>query len=97
MNNPPGEEPKPMIWDIPSWMTRGQYRVLEGFADPEIITVLTPSIVAYNLGFSRTHASRSIDELQEHGLVEKVERGKYRATDRGRAFIDGELDADDLE
>nr|WP_243700388.1 winged helix-turn-helix domain-containing protein [Halorussus pelagicus] len=38
-------------------------------------------------------------ELADHGLLEKVEgkRGYYRITDRGRAYLAGDLDAEDLE
>ncbi len=42
---------------------------------------------------------RRLRELAEHGLLEKAEdkRGYYRITDRGRAYLAGELDADELE
>lgn len=38
--------------------------------------------------------------LAEHGLLEKTDGGKgspYKITEKGRAYLEGELDADDLE
>lgn len=35
--------------------------------------------------------------LREYGLVERISRGLYRLTDDGRAYLDEELDASDLE
>jgi hypothetical protein len=35
--------------------------------------------------------------LARHGLLERVHRGLYRLTDDGRAYLDEELDASDLE
>ncbi|ELY80191.1 hypothetical protein C486_09305 [Natrinema gari JCM 14663] len=37
--------------------------------------------------------------LVDHGLLERVDedRGYYRITERGRQYLEGELDAEDLE
>ncbi|AFO57914.1 hypothetical protein NJ7G_2685 [Natrinema sp. J7-2] len=37
--------------------------------------------------------------LVDHGLSERVDedRSYYRITDRGRAYLNGELESDDLE
>lgn len=58
---------------------------------------LTPAVIAENIDKSRTHVSRRLSDLTDHGLVEKPKRGYYELTDRGRAYLAGELDAADLE
>ena len=68
-------------------MSKAQYRILEALADAEIASVLTPSILAYNLDLSRQHVSRSLRELVDRGLVKRVEKGKYRITEDGRAEV----------
>lgn len=68
-------------------MTKSQYRILEAMADAEIVTVLSPSILAYNLDISRVHASRCLSELVENELVEQVDQGKYQITDAGRGKV----------
>ena len=47
---------------------------------------------------SSTVARRMVN-LEERGLLEKTDekRAYYRITDKGRAYLAGELDADDLE
>jgi hypothetical protein len=51
--------------------------------------VLTPAIVAYNLDRSREEVNRRLSELADCGLVERVERGKYRITGVGVEYLDG--------
>lgn len=75
------------IWNRPDWMTKSQYRILEAMADAEIVTVLSPSILAYNLDISRVHVSRCLSELVENELVEQVDQGKYQITDAGRGKV----------
>jgi len=65
-------------------MSKSQYRILEALADAEILAVQSPSLIALNLDLSRQHVSRSLAELVERGLVEKVDTGKYRITEAGR-------------
>lgn len=43
------------------------------------------------------YASNRLSKMADYGLVERVARGLYRITDDGRAFLDGELDAAELE
>lgn len=70
-------------------MSKSQYRILEALADAEILAVQSPSLIALNLDFSRQHVSRSLAELVERDLVEKVDTGKYRITQAGRAEVTG--------
>ena len=75
------------LWDRPDWMSKSQYRILEALADAEILAVQSPALIAYNLDLSRQHVSRSLRALVDRGLVEKVDTGKYRITEAGRAEV----------
>ena len=68
-------------------MTKTQWRILKGLDEPQILTVQTPAIIAFNLDISKTWANQQLAELVEQGYVEKVEKGKYRITDAGRTEI----------
>ncbi|QSG08885.1 Transcriptional regulator, MarR family [Halapricum desulfuricans] len=41
--------------------------------------------------------ARRLSDLVEADLVEKVDDGLYRIADKGRAYLAGDLDADELE
>lgn len=83
--------------DRPEWMTPTDLFILTSFEESDIFRVLGPTVVSDNLDISRSHASKRISLLVEHGLLEQLAEGKYRITDRGRSFLQGELDASDLE
>ncbi len=74
----------------------GDDRILEILEESELI--LSPAIISANLDLTRQHVSARLSELAEHGLVQSTEtgRGHYRITDRGRAYLSGELNADEL-
>jgi len=38
-----------------------------------------------------------MSKLEKAGLVKKIEGSYYQITDRGRAYLEGDLDAEDLE
>lgn len=62
--------------------------------------VLTPNNVAENLGYSAGYTRRVLKSLSEDGLAsKKADAGDpfYGITDRGRAYLRGNLDADELE
>ncbi|QLG50591.1 ArsR family transcriptional regulator [Natrinema halophilum] len=71
------------------WMTPMDDEILATFHGTGL--VLTPAIVAFNTGFSRKEVNRRLIELESHGLVEKVERGKYGLTRRGERYLQGQL------
>lgn len=64
----------------PEWLTDMDKEILEVLSSE---LILTPSIIAENINRSRKGVSNRINSLQAGGLVEKVERGKYRITDEG--------------
>lgn len=73
----------------PEWMSNTDVLLLVALDSSELLPVLSPSILAYNLGMSREHASRRLAELSDHGYVEKLEDGKYGLSERGKTFLSG--------
>lgn len=72
-----------------AWMTPMDDDILELFHSTDL--VLTPSIIAYNTGYSREEVNRRLGVLTDHGLMHRVERGKYRITERGEEYLTGGL------
>ncbi|MEM4780598.1 MAG: winged-helix domain-containing protein [Halalkalicoccus sp.] len=70
-----------------AWMRPIDESIVEILAESDL--VLTPAVVAYNIGYSREEVNRRLSELETHGLVERVERSKYRITDDGRGWSGG--------
>ena len=77
------------------WMNQTDDRILELLAESDLI--LTPAVIGKNLEYTRNWVSRRIGKLEDASLVEPVDSGYYRITDRGRAYLSGEIDADELE
>jgi DNA-binding IclR family transcriptional regulator len=73
----------------PDWMTNTDVLILTALGASDLIGVLSPSIIAYNLGMSREHASRRLAELSETEYVTKIEDGKYELSQKGRQFLSG--------
>lgn len=81
-----------------SWMTKSDPAILEFFEETGIS--MPPAVVSYNIeGVSHPTVKRRLPELTEHSLLEKVDenRGYYKISDRGRAYLAGELEKEDLE
>jgi predicted transcriptional regulator len=78
-------------------MTHADDTILEFFEEHSI--ALPPSAVAYNVDFSNTQIRNRMRRLAEAELLEKVDdkKGYYAITDRGRAYLAGDLDAEELE
>lgn len=76
-------------------MTQGDDRILETLESSGLI--LSPAVIAKNTDYTRNYVNKRMRKLREEGLVERVEDGYYRISDRGRAYLRGELDADDFE
>lgn len=71
------------------WMVPMDDRILELFHTSQL--VLTPALIAYNIEYSREEVNRRLSALEKHGLVERVERGKYRITELGGKYLEGRL------
>nr|WP_226006624.1 MarR family transcriptional regulator [Natrinema salinisoli] len=76
-------------------MTQGDDRILETLEYSGL--ALSPSVIAYNTDYSRNYVNKRIRKLRESSLVDRPDEGYYRITDRGRAYLEGELSAEDLE
>lgn len=74
------------------WMTQADDRILESLMESNM--VLSPKVIAYNTGYNREYVSQRISPLLENDMIERVDRGMYEITDRGRAYLRGELDPD---
>lgn len=75
------------VRDSAEWMLPLDDAVLGLFHGTNL--VLTPSIIAYNIDYSREEVNRRLTELEQRGFVRKVERGKYRITALGAQYIEG--------
>ena len=76
------------------WMTSADNRILE-FLDEKGI-VATPHVIAVNIDYNRLYVNERIRVLAQNELVEKDDKPLYQITERGRQYLEGELDVDDL-
>jgi DNA-binding IclR family transcriptional regulator len=68
-------------------MSNTDVLILLALDSSDLIRVLSPSIIASNLGMSREHASRRLATLTEEGYVEKLDDGKYSLSETGARFL----------
>jgi len=73
------------------WMTPLDDEIMNLFHSTTL--VLSPTVIAYNIDYSRDEVNRRLSTLTEHGLLERVERGKYRLTNRGEHYFYGDSTA----
>ncbi|WP_126662005.1 winged helix-turn-helix domain-containing protein [Haloterrigena salifodinae] len=78
-----------------SWMNQTDSRILELLNESNLI--LSPAVTAINLDYSRNWVSRRMSKLENADLIEKVDGSYYQITDRGRAYLEGEIEAEELE
>ncbi|WP_313691550.1 hypothetical protein [Halorarum halobium] len=86
----------------PPWASKYDEPILELLDDSE--TVLPPAAVEFNLDYkgiaspAYSTVKRRMRKLAEHGFLNRVEgkSGYYVISDCGRAYLSGELDADDF-
>ena len=84
------------------WMTGNDDSILEFLDEHDV--ALPPRGLEINLqreqvGISYRTINRRLKELQDAGLVEKIDEksGYYAITEKGRNYLAGELDASELE
>lgn len=87
-----GDNVREMVERI-GWMSPVHYEIL-GFFDTHDIWI-SAFPLAMNIDYDGSYVTNQLEKLRQAGLVEKQGRA-YRLTDRGRAFLAGDLDADDL-
>lgn len=76
-------------------MNQTDDRILELLEESELI--LSPAVVAINLEYSRSWVSERMGKLVSANLVEAVNNGYYRIADYGRAYLQGDISAEELE
>lgn len=79
-------------------MTKSDPAILELFDETGI--AMPPAVVSYNItGVSHPTVKRRLPVLTDHGLLEKVDesKGYYQISQKGRDYLSGELDVEDLE
>lgn len=82
------------------WMTRADDAILEFLlneGNKEIVA--TPGVIEANLSYGSSTVTKRVRVLEEQGLLQyhDEKRGLYELTETGRAYLAGELDAEDLE
>ncbi|USZ68173.1 ArsR family transcriptional regulator [Halorussus salilacus] len=85
---------------LPEWMTpvdRDILELLENRGNREL--VLNPRLIAENTDWKRATIREHVRTLYDHDLLEYYDESGsiYQLSERGRAFLAGELDASDLE
>jgi len=81
-------------------MTNADDRILEFLEnEPNQSIVATPQVIAENIDFNRGYITQRLRKLRDHDLVEYYDEGSgiYQISDRGHAYLTGNLTADDLE
>lgn len=76
------------------WMRPVDDLILEFLRDESLST---PEVISEEIGRNRNYVTQRCSELYEYGLVTKIARGVYKLTENGEAYLDEELDANELE
>jgi len=86
--------------DLASWMTPVDRDILELLENEEgRELVLTPGLIAENTDWKRQTVREHLSDLLEHDLVEYHDKSRaiYRLSNRGRSYLQGEIDVSELE
>ncbi|WP_436931687.1 winged helix-turn-helix domain-containing protein [Halosimplex halobium] len=76
------------------WMNQTDDRILELLEESGL--ELSPVVISRNLDYSRSWVSQRLTKLSEADLVTVADGSYYSITDKGRNYLDGELDADEI-
>ncbi len=78
------------------WLSPIDYEILQFYEEHDILA--SAKVVSANIDYSRNYANRRFSTLRKADLLRKDEEtGLFGLTDDARAFLAGDLDADDLE
>lgn len=84
-----------------SWMVPADVSILDYMSHSRTsmgrFSVQTPNTMAINTGYSNRHTSARAQVLAKHGLLDRVDKGQYRLTDRGKLVVDKEIEPEALE
>lgn len=76
------------------WMTSADNRILEFLYEKDIVA--TPHVISANIDYSQQYVNERVRILAQNKLVEQTGGALYRITERGQAYLAGNLDAEDL-
>lgn len=76
------------------WMTRSDDEILE-FLESE--GAGTPKLIADEIGGNNNYLTTRCRQLESYGLVNRPSRGFYTISEKGEAYLKGDLDAAKLE
>lgn len=71
--------------DVPDWLTDMDLEILDVLGSN---LILSPSIIAENIDRSREGVSNRLSALNAGGMVDKIDRGKYKITAAGLEVTD---------
>jgi len=77
------------------WMTQADERVMEFLYEKEIVA--SPVVIGANIDYTGEYLSRRCLKLADAGLIQRVDSSNYRLTELGEQFLNGEIDADELQ
>lgn len=78
------------------WMTIWDDRILEVIRD-EGPTSPTPLSQHKHIHIGKSGVSKRLNRMRDHGLVHELGNGVYAITSDGESYLDGELDAKELD
>lgn len=78
------------------WMVLADERILEYIREDESGTPTEMEESGY-VRYSRQHISNRCKKLVDYGLLQHLGNGVYIITDEGEEYLDGNLDAQELE
>jgi len=76
-------------------MTQADERVLEFLHEKDIVA--SPSVIAANIDYTQEYLSRRCRKLTDYGMLQHLGNGVYRITETGEQYLEGEVDAENLE
>lgn len=76
-------------------MTQGDERILEFLHEKEIVA--SPAVIAANIDYTNEYISRRCTRLADEGFLQLVDPSNYKITKKGRGFLEGELNPENLE
>ncbi|OYR61564.1 hypothetical protein DJ80_12200 [Halorubrum ezzemoulense] len=85
---------------LASWMTPVDRDILERLENgDEDELALTPALIAVNSDWGHQTVREHVSILRKQGLIEyyNQDRGIYCLSERGRQFLSGEIDPNELE
>jgi Mn-dependent DtxR family transcriptional regulator len=76
-------------------MTQGDERILEFLREKDIVA--SAAVIAANIDYTGEYVSRRCRKLTDAGLLQRVDASNYRLTQFGDRFLEGEIDAHELQ